>query len=1077
MNDEGLGTDLPPRPAIGVLGEVLVRDADGHEVALSPQRRDILAIIAAHAGAVVPQQRLLDSLWGRDDERTRNSLKQQVHTIRKALDRGLTIENHHGGYRLKGPLDLLDSTRFEQLVAQARELPPAEAARQFALALAQWRGPLPFADVDNDLVSGTAWRLQALRDEVVVQLADAEIAGRAGSASLPLLEAMFADDPTRGDLAVRLAKLYAIGGRQLDGTRTLAAHRDALAEVGAVVGPDVQTLESQILRHEVRVLPPVDRHAANPTLLPRDAWVDRVVTALATRPVLVLGDPGVGKSTLTQLVERRLHAKHLRVVRATALEDPFRPMDVIATIVEQLREVLPQSTARALRSKRLANACTRLMGGPDATQVPATTRDELLDDLTDLVFTALHGTGAVLVVEDLQWLDASAAEVLVGLLGRSGIHVLGTSRVPTHPLLDDLPRALVLELPAFDEHEVDELLRLALPLRASDELTRSLHSQTGGNALFLGLLLDVLGSGELGSDVPVTLQAAVAERTAGLARTTRELLQLASLLGRTFPVQPLRQLRRRAGEQLVSAEEDGLVQLEHGPVPGTFEHGPTTGHFVHGLVADALSAMVPAGSRVSWHDELCRALVACRFSAVAVAPQAVGAADLDPIRAAQACRDAAVEQSVVFEWSLVADWARRGIEVVERFHMTGQRVEGELRSLLGTALRRTNRPGSDTELLRAADLASEYEDDPLLVATVTELCLHGFTTSVGDVDRRARAHLDYALSLELAPQQRAELLAAAATLFASSPEAPLGRSLFHEARAVAIRSENERLVRTVLMNSHLGLAHPDDLGLRWHAAQTLAEYDDVEARWEAAFLHFNLALVAAERELFDESVARLRELTPLVRRRSRGRSLLQIDAVDSFVRGDLDAAEQFANLSLEAISSGYSESWSLAIYAALLIPIRQSQGRLAELWPFVEDRMRAQPTFTSWHALGAAMADARGDRATACELLGVLRERKLDLVEDTTYTAIATMLAVPVWRAGDVELADVLRDRLSPYAGQMTWNGLSTHGPVDAGLALLCDVLGRPDAVVAHTTVARQLVERLGAPHLWWPELDELRGR
>ena len=157
MNDEGLGTDLPPRPAIGVLGEVLVRDADGHEVALSPQRRDILAIIAAHAGAVVPQQRLLDSLWGRDDERTRNSLKQQVHTIRKALDRGLTIENHHGGYRLKGPLDLLDSTRFEQLVAQARELPPAEAARQFALALAQWRGPLPFADVDNDLVSGTAW--------------------------------------------------------------------------------------------------------------------------------------------------------------------------------------------------------------------------------------------------------------------------------------------------------------------------------------------------------------------------------------------------------------------------------------------------------------------------------------------------------------------------------------------------------------------------------------------------------------------------------------------------------------------------------------------------------------------------------------------------------------------------------------------------------------------------------------------------------------------------------------------------------------------------------------------------------
>ncbi|MFN8021662.1 MAG: AAA family ATPase [Acidimicrobiales bacterium] len=1074
MNEGRVRDTVLPRPAIGVLGEVLVRDADGHEAPLSPQRREILAIIAAHAGAVVPQHRLLESLWGRDDDRTRASLKQQVHTIRKSLDRGLTIENHNGGYRLKGPLDLLDSTRFEQLVAQARELPAHEAARQYALALEQWRGTLPFADVDNDLVNATAWRLQALRDDVVVQLADAEIASRVGSSSLPMLESMFADDPTRGDLALRLAKLYALTGRQLEGTRALAAHRDALAEVGAIVAPDVQALESQILRHELRVLPPVDRLAVTPALLPRDAWVDRVVGALASQPVLLIGDPGVGKSTLTRLVEQRLAAKHIRVVRASVLEDPFRPMDVIATVVEQLREVLPQSTARALRSKRLVHACTRLMGGPDAAQVPATTRDELLDDLTDLISTSLRGTGAVLVIEDLQWLDASSAEILVGLLERSGIHLLATSRAPTHPLLDEPPRTLVLHLPAFDQHEVDELLRLALPLRATDDLTRSLHEQTGGNALFLGLLLDVLGRGELGAEVPLTLQAAVAERTAALARTTRELLQLASLLGRSFPVQPLRQLRRRAGEQLVNAEEDGLVQLELGPVPGSHDHGPTTGHFVHGLVADALAAMVPSGSRVSWHDELCRALIACRFSAVAVAPQAVGAADLDPIRAADACRDAATEHAALFEWQLVADWARRGLDVVERFHMTGQRIEGELRSLLGTALRRTNRPGSDLELLRAADLASEYEDDPLLVATVTELCLHGFTSTVGDVDDRARRHLDYALSLDLAAPQRTELLAAAATLFASSPEADLGRSLYHEARDVAIRSENERLVRTVLMNAHLGLAHPDDLGLRWHAADTLAGFDDVEARWEAAFLHANLALVAADRHLFDDSVSRIRELTPQVRRRSRARSLMQVDAVDAFVRGDLAAAEQLANHSLEAGLAGYSESWALAIYAALLIPVRQAQGRLGELWPLVEERMRLQPAFTSWHALAAPMADARGDHATAHELLALLRERKLDLVEDTTYTAVSSMLAIPVWRAADHELATVLYERLSPYEGQMSWNGLSTHGPIDAALALLADVLGDRDAALRHKTLARQLVARIDAPHLWWPVLDEL---
>ena len=1079
------------RPAITVLGEITVRDSQGDELVLSAQRRELLAVVAAAAGAVVPMQTLLRTVWGEDTVRSRGSLKTQMSTIRKALDRGLTIEHAGGGYRLKGPLDLLDSTRFEQLVATARDLPPAEAAAHYALALAQWQGPMPFVNVDNPLVDPTSWRLLALRDDVVLALADAEIAAHTGTTSIPLLEKMFVDDTTRGDVAMRLAKLYTLATRHVEAVRVIRTHRESLADIGAVIAPEVAEVESQILRHEIgapAAPPPVDRFAAPSaatTLLPRSDWVDRIVNTLATRPVLIVGDPGVGKTTLTRLIEQRLDAKRIPVVRATVLEDPFRPMQAIATIIDHLGDALPQSTGRALRSKRLANAATRVVGGPAAANVPPTTRDELLDDLTDLVETALTGTGAVLVVEDVQWLDANSAEVIASLFTRSGIHLLLTSRTPTHPEIEGADGPVVFELPPFGADEVDELLRQTLPLRANDELAGRLLHQTGGNPLFLGLLLDVISRGELGSEVPQTLQAAVAERTSALARTTRELLQLAALLGQTFPLAPLRLVRRRAGEQLITAEEEGLIHLDHGsstaapaePVgtaSTTVEHLAHTGHFIHGLVADALAAMVPAGPRVSWHDELCRAMQTCRMSAVAVAPQALAAAEIDPIRAARLCCDAGEAQAALFEWDSAIEWARHGIDVVERFNMTGQLVEAELRCLLGTGLRRSGLAGSDVELLRAAELASEYEADDLLVRTVTELCLHGFTTQVGGVDERARRHLEYALGLDLGDHARAELCAAAATLMASSEDSPLGRSLYLEARDVAIRSESEHLVRSVLMNAHLGLAHPADLQLRWHAAEHLARLDDLEAQWEAAWVFLSLGLVSADRAIADRSIERLRELTPKVRRRNRDRGLLQAESVHAFVRGDLAAAEQLAVEAFEASVNSYDETWAISVFAALLIPVRTTQGRLGELWDLVLDRVTAQPEFTSWHALACAIADAKGDCEQVRAYLDVLYERKFNLVEDTTWTALTTMICVPIWHAADTDLARVLYERLVPFSGQMTWNGLNTHGPVDGGLALLAATMGDRALTEEHLTTARQMVARLGAPHLWWRVLDDL---
>jgi DNA-binding SARP family transcriptional activator len=1055
-------------PAIAVLGDVIVRGADGDEVALPRQKREILSALAAAAGASVPRDELLTALWGEDSAATRHRLKSQIAQLRPLLDPRLTIEHRNDGYRLRGPLDLLDATRFERLVAEARDLPAEQAARCYTDALAHWRGHAPFAGVSNRLVDPAVWRLVGLRDQVVVALADCDLACARPSDSVAHLERMFDDDPMRGDLAGRLARLYALASRQADGLRVVQRHRDALAEIGAVIAPDLAAIEGSILRHDLAPAPPAApaRPAAvgaTGVWLPRQAWVNRLREATAAGPVVLVGEPGVGKTTLIDTVADAHLADGRAVVRTNVTAEPTRPMDVVLDIVDQLRQLLPDRLASALTDPAAAAALERANGRATKVRARFTSREELIADLAALIADVLDDTDALLVVEDGHWLDSSSAEVIAGVLVRGRPHTIVTSRWPVHDALDQ-GDADVIELPPFSDHEVHDLLRQVLPLRANHELAATILDQTGGNPLFVRLALDVLTHGELGSELPTTVQQAVHDRTEGLSRAAREALQLAALLGHTFPLAPLRRVRPRVLEALREAENDGLIGL----------HDDQRGSFVHGLVADSLVHDVPTGTRVALHDELCRALQATHASPMSVAVQAIGASALDPHRAAVACRDAGTDQAAVFEWNEAISWARRGLELVGEHGLTGSIIDGELRGLLGTALRRTAQPDSDVELLHAAELAEEWGADDLLVRVVTELCLHGRTSKVGSVDERARLHLERALTLRVDHTARTELLAAAATLFGLTDDADRGRSLYLEAREMALASNELHLVRSVLLNAHLGLANPHDLPLRRHAAETLGAMDDVEARWESSFLHVGLGLIAADRAAIERAVRELRLLTPAVRERGRHQGLLQVESAYAHLCGRLDAAEQYANQAFALGLETFSQSWAMSIYAALILPIREAQRREAELWGPIADLLEGDPQFVTWHVLAAEIAMSRGDLDVVRRELDHLRARQLAFAPDLTWSAVAAVACRAIWFARDAELAEQLYAILLPFAGQMTWNGLGTHGPVDAGLAALAATLGDTARCEQHRMTARVLVAGLAAPHLLWPEFEHL---
>jgi hypothetical protein len=394
--------------------------------------------------------------------------------------------------------------------------------------------------------------------------------------------------------------------------------------------------------------------------------------------------------------------------------------------------------------------------------------------------------------------------------------------------------------------------------------------------------------------------------------------------------------------------------------------------------------------------------------------------------------------------------------------------------LVGKGLRRLNVPGSDDELGRASGLADELGDHELFVRCVTELCLHGPTTRAGTVDEAARARLDRALATPVGTTQRAELLSAAATLFAISDESSMGRSLYRQALDLAETAGEPEVLRNIRMNAHLGLSHPDDIEARRRAAAGLMSLDDHEAQWEGGYLRFGLALIDADRTGLDESIDGLRRLTSTVKQRNQQRALRQVETVAAFIAGDMDEAARLADATFQMCLHSYPMSWSMSIYAALLVPIREAEGRAGELLPEVTGLLESSPDFITWHAMAASVAYANQDSATMARELAYLTRHQFDFVQDLTWTAIATTVCRPIWAMGDRAAAELMYDRLLPYSGLMTWNGLSTHGPVDAGLACLAAVLDDSEALTRHLGLSRALVDRLGAAHLFWPELATL---
>lgn len=241
-----------------VLGPVELLAADGRPLPLAgPRQRVLLAALLARVNQLLSADRLVDLVWSeRLPEEPSAALHSQVARLRRSLraagdDGRDPLVTRAPGYLLEVDLSEVDSGRFEQLVAQARQAPPTEAARLLEEALALWRGPAYEGFEDVEVARIEAIRLEEARLAAVEQHTEALLAAGRAAEAVPLLEAFVAGHPLRERARATLLRAFVALGRQADALGGYQAYRTRIAEeLGLEPSRGMQQLELEILRGE-----------------------------------------------------------------------------------------------------------------------------------------------------------------------------------------------------------------------------------------------------------------------------------------------------------------------------------------------------------------------------------------------------------------------------------------------------------------------------------------------------------------------------------------------------------------------------------------------------------------------------------------------------------------------------------------------------------------------------------------------------------------------------------------------------------------------------------------------------------
>ena len=550
------------------------------------------------------------------------------------------------------------------------------------------------------------------------------------------------------------------------------------------------------------------------------AFLDARVEAPAG--LVLEGEPGIGKSMLwlAAVAAARERGFLVLVSRPAEAERAFVHVglgDLFDRVLDGVIDELSPPRRRALEVALL--------------------RDESADEFADhrAIAVAVHDVlgllserkPVVVAIDDVQWLDASSASALAFALRRldAAVRLVLSRRLEPSELEEsvDVERLRVGPLSVGALHR---LLHDRFSRAFARQTLLRIHERSGGNPFFALELARVLDEDVDPLEplpVPETLEELLRARLAGLPRTTRDALALASALGT-----PSESLLERAGV--------APVALEPAVEAHVIEHGRGTIRFAHPLLSSVLYNDLDARRRREVHSGLAAVaddpVMHARHLALAASePDGAIAAVLDDAVTVAAARGASASAAELAESALrltpardVHERRRRALAAAGAHRAAGEWTRartiaegllddpgiGDLRA--DALLLLAELEGLDRASALLEEASREAASRPALQATIQ--CRLAWTTRF---TKGFDAALEHACcSLELAEELDDDALRVPAltmmALLGSAVGDPQASSYPVRAHEIAIASGNPRMVQRARLALFGSIAAGDDLG-------------------------------------------------------------------------------------------------------------------------------------------------------------------------------------------------------------------------------------------------------------------------
>ena len=815
--------------------------------------------------------------------------------------------------------------------------------------------------------------------------------------------------------------------------------------------------------------------------------------------VFVSGEAGIGKSRLLEALVERLQREPHEHIRLQC--SPYHATSALYPVIQRLTRVagLAAGDDAAARAEKLERLLAQYGENPvDARPIyaellsldlgdrfkladlTAQQRKELtLRTLTNRAFLAAKRAPVLLVVEDAHWIDPSTSELLREVVSR--IHAAPICVVVTHrpewaaDWAQGHSHVTTVAVGRLTKQQMRLLIESMLG-SVSDQLVDRIADRTDGVPLFVEeVTRSILQSGtdaHENIEIPDSLQGSLMARLDRLPAPSKEVAQIASVIGREFDRSLLAEVVAFGGPVLDGALRQLLAaQLV---VMGGMSHQAL--FFRHALIQDTAYQSLLSRKRRQYHQAIADTIVKSHPNIVTTQPELLARHYTEARRDDLAlpywkkAGERALQRSANYE---AVDHFSNALAIAEKL------PEGPERSLETLAAR--------LRLAEALTVAGHLKDATTYYDIAAEQA-----RQANDTDSLVRVALGYdnaqffgnlpldrsvALLTEaeakIAPdddKQRCLILARLARAHLLLGDAAKSESFDRQGTELARRLGDRQSLFNLSVDRFLvprQVASSSDVQSRLSELDELIELsrgiNDDDMKWRALAVDVYVSAELGQRARVDRTLAAITELGE-VRQRLNVRWMARHGAaMMAILEGDFAAAETLAGEALELgrLASGDQVD---GVYGIQMFSIRREQGRLAEVTPVVKRFIDENPDETTWLPGFALIAADLGFEGPARRRLREMAETGFDMPLDAKRSASLSYLAEVAVLVGDTEAAASLYELMSVYRHMTITAGIVTvcYGAASRYLGMLAATLGEFDKAAAHFEHALEMNDRVG---------------